>query len=120
MAQLVLSRGANYNKSIFGRLMKKASAIELGPYFLVVSLIVFVALTVVITLMFSARQVTKGYVLNSLEADHQVLVKVSETKDMQISEVKSLNYIQDSSKVASMVNPGQVVFLHGDSTIAKK
>ena len=94
--------------------------VELGPYFLVVSLIIFVALTVVITLMFSARQVTKGYVLNSLEADHQELLRESETKDMQISQVKSLNFIQESSKVDSMVSAEKIVFLHGDSTIAKK
>ena len=69
--------------------------------------------------MFSARQVTKGYVLNSLEADHQELLRESETRDMQISNVKSLNFIQKSPKVNSMVTAEKIVFLHGDTTIAK-
>lgn len=70
--------------------------------------------------MFSARQVTKGYVLNKLEGQHQDLVKLSEEQEMQISMVRSLNYIEDSAKVKSMIRPSQVVFIQGDTAIAKK
>lgn len=92
---------------------------QMGPYFLLFSLIVFVALITIITLMFSARQVTKGYVLNSLEAQHQELLRESERKDMEISTVRSLSFIEKSSKVRSMRNPSQVSYFHADSTIAK-
>ncbi len=117
MSQLVLNRGNSYRKSIFRRIFPN---FEPGPYFLIASLVFFVVLITVTTLMFSTRQVTKGYVLNSLEAYHQDLVRESEVKDMQISKVRSLNYIQDSSKVGHMVKPGQIVFLSGDTAIASK
>jgi len=80
------------------------------------SLVLFVGLTVVITLMSSAQQVTKGYVLNSLEAQHQELIRESEKKDMDISKVRSLNFIQESSKVKSMVRPPEVAFVSNSGT----
>lgn len=81
----------------------------------------FVVLITVITLMFSTRQVTKGYVLNRLESEHQNLLKESERKQMQISEVRSLNFIEQSSKVQKMRKPARVVFVNApDSAIASK
>lgn len=117
MSQLILSRGIEYRRSIIKRLFPN---LELGTPFLIASLIIFVSLITVITLIFSARQVTKGYVLNSLESQHQDVVKESERMDMQISTVRSLNYIQNSSKVKSMVKPAQIVFASGETAIAKK
>lgn len=117
MSQLILNRGTEYRRSLIRRLFPH---LELGPAFLVASLVIFVALFTVTTLMFSARQVTKGYVLNSLESAHQEIVKESERMDMQISQVRSLSYIQDSSKVKSMVKPNQIVYYNGDTAIAKK
>ena len=70
--------------------------------------------------MFSARQVTKGYVLNSLESTHQEIIKESERMDMKISQVRSLNYIKDSYKVRTMVKPNQIVYFNGDTAIASK
>jgi len=116
MSQLVLNRGANQTRYIFRKFLR---CFEMGPYFLISSLIIFVALVTVITLMFSARQVTKGYVLNSLEDQHQQLVRDSEKMDMEVSQVRSLNHIQQSSKVKSMVKPGRMVFIGTDTTIAK-
>ena len=117
MAQLVLNRGNEFKKNLIRRFFPN---VEIGPAFLIASLIIFVALTVVITLMFSARQVTKGYVLNSLESQHQAVIKESERIDMEISKVRSLNYIQESAKVKSMQEPAQIVFYNGDTTIAKR
>jgi hypothetical protein len=117
MSQLVLNRGTTFRKSIFKRFLPN---VELGPYFLMGSLIFFVALITVSTLVFSTRQVTKGYALNKLEAVHQDLVKESEIKDMQISTVRSLNYIKNSSKVKAMVRTKSVAYLDVDTAIAKK
>ena len=117
MSQLVLARGESYNKSLLQRIFPR---FEVGPYFLILSLIVFVVLITVITLMFSTRQVTKGYVLHRLEEQHQELVKESERYEMQISMARSLNSIQESSKVRSMVRPANVVFIQGDTAIAQK
>ena len=117
MPQLILNRGTTYGRNLMRRFFAN---FEVGPYFLVVSLVVFVALITVITLTYSARQVTKGYVLNSLEASHQQIIKESAKQDMQISQVRSLNFIQESSKVRSMVKPGQIVFVSGETAIAKR
>jgi len=93
---------------------------QFGPYFLVGSLILCVALITVLTLMFSARQVTKGYVLSQLEAEHQELMREGEAKDMKISQVRALNYIEESARVSIMVKPGQVAFVSGDTAIASR
>jgi cell division protein FtsB len=94
--------------------------VELGPYFLIVSLVTFVILITVITLISSTRQVTKGYVLNSLETKHQELTKGNEVRDMEISQVRSLNYVQNLSQIKRMVRPGEIVFINPDNSIAKK
>ncbi|MFA7685426.1 MAG: hypothetical protein WCX95_01350 [Candidatus Gracilibacteria bacterium] len=117
MSQLVLNRGNVYRKSIINSLLPN---VELGSFFLMASLIFFVALITVSTLIFSTRQVTKGYALSKLEATHQDLVKVSEVKDMEISMVRSLNSIQQSSKVSRMVKPRSIAYLSGDTAIAKR
>ena len=117
MSQLILAKGNNYRKSIFQTFFPK---FEPGFGFLTVSLIVFVSLITVITLMFSAKQVTKGYMLNSLEAQHSELVKASEISDMRISQVRSLTKIEDSAQVARMVVPREVVFIDGNTAIASR
>lgn len=93
---------------------------EVGPYFLVSSLVIFVVLITVVTLMFSTRQVTKGYVLNELESQHQDLVKQSEQREMEISTVRSLQFIQDSKRARRMVRPGNVVYVSAEAAIASR
>lgn len=117
MPQLILTRGNSYHKNILKRFLPN---FELGPYFLMSSLILFVALVTIITLMFSTRQVTKGYVLNKLESEHQTLIKESERMEMQISEVRALNYIEESNKVRYMRNPSEVAFVSGEFSIASR
>ncbi len=117
MSQLVISRGVNYKKNLFKKFVLNFAP---GPYFLVSSLVAFVVLITIITLIFSTRQVTKGYVLNSLDDKNQELLRENETKDMQISQVRSLNFIQQSGKVQSMVKPRSVVFVEGDTAIASR
>lgn len=117
MAQLVLSRGTHYQRNLLKKFFAK---FELGPVFLLSSLVMFVALITVITLMFSARQVTKGYVLNSLEAQNDELVKESESMQMQISLVRSLKSIQQTPKVKRMIKPQASVFIHQESAIASR
>ncbi|MFA5821248.1 MAG: hypothetical protein WC873_04105 [Candidatus Gracilibacteria bacterium] len=117
MNQLVLTRGT-YRRSIFRKFMPN---FEVGPYFLVVSLVLFVILITVITLMFSTRQVTKGYQLSELEAKNGELTKQSEVKDMEMSRVRSLQFIEGSRKVQRMVRPRGLVYLEiVDTAIAVK
>lgn len=115
MPQLVLSRGINSKRNVFKRILMNA---ENGPYFLVISLVLFVVLVTVITLTFSAQQVTKGYVLSQLEAEQRTLLTESERREKQVAEVRSLRHIEESSRLRAMRNPSQIVFLSGDTVIA--
>lgn len=117
MSQLVLARGNTYRKGLIKRFLPN---LELGPYFLIVSLIIFVTLITVIALTFSTRQVTKGYVLNKLESEHAELIRQGERSEMEISTVRSLNYIKESPQVQGMINPSEIVFLSPDSAIASR
>ena len=117
MSQLVLSRGRGYRKSIIKKIFPN---FEPGFGFLVVSLVLFVGLITVITLMFSARQVTKGYVLNSLKAQNEDLVKELEIQDMEISKVRSLSTLENSSQVRAMMRPRAVTYIDGETAIASK
>ncbi len=117
MPQLVLSRGVDSKRNIFRKIFAN---VEFGPYFLVVSLILFVVLVTVITLTFSAQQVTKGYVLSKLEAEQRALLTESERREKQVAEVRSLRHIEESSRLRAMRNPSQIVFLSGDTVVASR
>jgi len=113
MSQLVLERGVSSNA--FSKLLKR---FKFGPYFLIASFVCVVSMITVLTLTFSARQVTKGYVLSQLEVENRSLLKESDKVDMMISDVKALSYIRSSNKVASMVRPNVVVYTADQTALA--
>lgn len=118
MSQLVLENGAHYRKSLLKRLVPaNLLSFAMSPYFLIVSLVVFVCLITLVTLISSTNEVTKGYMLNKLDAQQQALVKAREIANMQLSKVRSLDSIKSSSKVSSMVRPKVLVYVHGDSVL---
>lgn len=118
MSQLVLENGAHYKKSLLRRLVPaNLLNFAMSPYFLVVSLVVFVCLITLVTLISSTNEVTKGYMLNKLDAEQQALVKAREIANMQLSKVRSLDSIKNSSKVSSMIRPKALVYVHGDSVL---
>lgn len=118
MSQLVLENGAHYRKSLLKRLVPaNLLNFAMSPYFLIVSLVVFVCLITLVTLISSTNEVTKGYMLNKLDAEQQALVKAREIANMQLSKVRSLDSIKSSSKVSSMIRPKALVYVHGDSVL---
>lgn len=117
MSQLILNRGDSFQKNLFNKVLRN---FHLGPYFLISSLVLFVALVTVVTLMFSTRQVTKGYVLDRLETEHQNLVKKSEASNMRISQARSLSNIQNSPKVRRMGKPDNLVYIQTQTEIASR
>jgi hypothetical protein len=122
MPQLVLEKGARYQSSLLKKLFssRMLSRIEVGPYFLIVSLVFFVGLLTLVTLVFSTNEVTKGYTLSKLDSEQQELVKVREIKDMQLSQVRALDSIKSSSKAVSMVRPRSVAYVHGDTVVVSR
>lgn len=92
----------------------------MGPYFLMGSLVMFVVLVTIITLMFSTRQVTKGYALEKLESEQQSLIKEREESNMRISQARSLTTIKNSSKARSMRKPDTLVYVQPVVEIASR
>jgi hypothetical protein len=118
MSQLVLENGAHYRKSLLKRLVPvNFLNFAYSPYFLIVSLVVFVCLITLVTLISSTNEVTKGYMLNKLDAEQQALVRERQMKEMQLSKVRSLDSIKNSSKVASMKRPSALVYVHGENVL---
>ena len=121
MSQLVLEKGASYRKSLLRRLVPaRLLNFEFSPYFLIVSLVVFVCLLTLTTLMFATNEVTKGYTLNRLDAEQQELVKEREINDMQLSKVRALDAIKNTSKVSRMVRPEAIAFVHGETVVVSR
>lgn len=94
--------------------------INIGPAFLIFLLILMVSLISVMTLMFSTKEITKGYTLKKLEAEHEQLLRDNEAKNMHVAEVRALASIKSSLKAQTMVIPGKVVYFRGDTAIAKR
>lgn len=87
---------------------------------LVVSLIVFVCLISLVTLMHSTKEVTKGFFMSSLEEKRQGLVKEYEVQTMKLAEATSLSTIQASDKFNKMVKPRTVTFVYTDGALASR
>lgn len=118
MTDLVLTHSNTLEKGVQKRFVPLT--LEVGPYMLIVSLVVFIALMSVITLVFSTKEVTKGYLLKDLEAKRDVLLRDHEVKTMHLAQVQSLDAVKNSSKVQKMLRPDQIVFMRGDTSVAVK
>jgi hypothetical protein len=99
---------------------KTTNAIYVGPTFLIFTLVLMVCMISVMTLMFSTTEITKGYTLKKLEAEHEQLLRDNEAKTMHVAEVRSLAVIKSSSKVQEMVWPRKITYYRGDTAIASK
>ena len=116
MSQLILSRGIA-RKNLLTKLLRK---MEFGPYFLVGALIILVAMITLITLVFSAKQLTKGHVLNRLESTYQELLRKNEISDTEISKVRALGFIEENVNASGMVKPRVVTYVNGETAIAQR
>lgn len=121
MPQLVLEKGAAYKKSLFRRMFSSnIFNYASSPYFLIVSMVGFVCLITLVTLVFSTNEVTKGYTLNKLDFEQQGLVKEREVKEMMLSKVRALDAIKSSPKVQKMIRPGVVAFVSESGNVVVK
>ncbi len=80
-------------------------------------------LIVVIGLVFlshSNKNATKGYALKNLEVQRLQLLTENEVWDMEISQVKSLDSLQNDPKILSMIKSETPMYVRGDSAIAKR
>jgi len=95
--------------------------IVLNDAMLFVMLLFLVSLITVVTLLSSTSHVTKGYVLTELDEEYNLLVQESEHREMQISEVRSLDYIRNSAHLNYMISNTEITYIGvGDSVIASR
>ena len=118
MSQLILTRSNNLRRG--RRKVSFPRRFKVGPFTLIVSMVVFVCLISVITLVYSTKEVTKGYVLKQLDTTREVLLREFEVKTMHLAEVQSLDTIKNSEKVRSMQKPREIIYLHGETAVAIK
>lgn len=74
----------------------------------------------VVTLIYSTKQVTKGYVINSLENENQVLVREMEVLDMKINDERSLKNISSSPRISMMRVPSGISYVKAENSIASR
>ena len=118
MSQLILTRGSQLRKGTRKSILP--IRLKFNPNMLIASLVVFVCLISLVTLMHATKEVTKGFVLTSLEVERVDLLRNYEVRTMQIAEVSSLHAIQNTPKFQSMVRPRNVVYIHTESALAKR
>jgi hypothetical protein len=102
-----------------GFMSKLSGLYELNHASLIFSFFVLAGFMIVITLSSSGTQLTKGHVLNMLERDHQELIRLNEINDTEISKIRTLSFIKDSGHVQGMRTPSVVMYVNGDTVIAK-
>lgn len=100
---------------IFSSMLKN---FQIGPAFFVFTAILFVALLSIITLIFSTRGVTKGYVLRDLESKRQVLLRQNEVALTQVAQVQALSDLVKSEKISHMIPARKITFMRGEMALA--
>lgn len=93
---------------------------QIGPAFFIATAVLFVFLLSIITLLFSTRGVTKGYVLRDLEAKRQVLLRQNEVDLMQVAQAQALQALLHSEKISHMVPARNITFMRSDVTLASR
>ena len=97
-----------------------AQKTEVKSYLIIFFIIFLVGVICFIYLSYFNRIATKGYHLKKLEIEREELMNTKEVNNMQLSQVKALDYIRSSEKVKNMVRTNNVLYLRGDTVLAKK
>ncbi len=110
----------SHNPTIKVRKDPLSHRVEVGMNALVFVIIALVTLISLAYLANSNRNATKGYALKTLELRRSHILTENEVWDMEIARVQALANIQNDSKVKTMVNANQPLFVRGDTAIASK
>ncbi len=93
---------------------------HIRPAVFVISIVAVIAVSTVMTLIFSTRGVTKGYVLRDLQFKRQALVRENEVMTMQLAQAQSLHSVVTNDILFSMRPAKNVIHLGGGSSIASR
>ncbi len=93
---------------------------QIRPAVFIISIVAVIAISTVMTLIFSTRGVTKGYVLRDLQSKRQALVRENEVMTMQLAQAQSLNSVVTNDILLHMRPAKNVVHLGGGSVIVSR
>lgn len=119
MSHIVFERGIISKQKQFSWSLRN---FKIGPFFLILSLLVFVILVTLMTLLYSTSQVTQGYVLEEMDMSNQDLEQQLQLHEMKIAEVRSIEHIRSLEQVANMrpMTDDKIVYIEGGTAIASK
>jgi cell division protein FtsL len=109
---------SKYSENVRKRTLSQK--IEFGMTSLTFFTIILIAIVSLVYLAHANRNATKGYALKNLELKRSQLITENEVWDMQISQVKSLQALENDPKIRTMVKAEQPLFVRGDTAIAAK
>jgi hypothetical protein len=127
MSQLILTRSP-YRQELMNSPMKSYRRtritpvkwqLQFGPMTLIVGLIVVAVGMSAMYLMHFNQVATKGYDLKRLEVNRQQLMDQNQVSNMNIDKVKSMDSILGSGRIQRMVKADNVMFVRGDTALAK-
>ena len=93
---------------------------QIRPAVFIISIVAVIAISTVMTLIFSTRGVTKGYVLRDLQSKRQALVRENEVMTMQLAQAQSLNSVVTNDILLHMRPAKHVIHLGGGSVIVSR
>jgi hypothetical protein len=102
------------------KLFRATRKIQFGPTFAIVGLFIVAALMGTLYLAHFNQVATKGYDLRRLEADRQQLLNQHDIKNMKLAEVKSLARVIASDRVSAMKRPAELIYVRGNTALAKR
>ena len=89
---------------------------EVGPNTVMFGLMFFAAILSMLYLLHFNQVATKGYDINRLDASHSQLLSQWDVRNMQLAQIKSLNYILGSGRIDGMRTPDKVQYVNGGMT----
>ena len=81
------------------------------------TMLILIGLMSTLYLMQFTKVHTKGYAVNRLESEYDLLKKEQEIKYTNISRVKSLSHIQETNQVQSMIPAISPIFIKPDTAL---
>ncbi len=118
MAQLILTHSSQFHRALRTQ-SSFPLTLRVGRFFLMFSMTFTIGLLSFFYLMKFTEIHTKGYQLRKLEIEHSKLLTAQETKVTDISQVKTLSAIRESSIISGMIPARTPIYLQRDGNIAK-
>ncbi len=94
--------------------------LDIKPSFFIITIVGAIAVSTVMTLVFSTRGVTQGYQLRDLETKSQALVRQNEVMTMELAQAQSLDAVVHNDILLNMRPAQKTYYMSGSNAIASR